>query len=533
MIHPFRPGIRSSASDVCPLWFNPMFRPPLQKPQWLLVLLVVGFASPPANAAALDGPAAAQPSRTATKPNVILCMADDLGWGDVGFNGNRIIKTPHLDAMAKNGLKFTRFYAQAPVCSPTRGSVLTGRHPYRYGVFSANSGHMLPAELTLAEILKANGYATGHFGKWHLGTLTKTIRDSNRGGPPGVAHFAPPSAHGFDEYFSTEAKVPTWDPLLRPRGIRRRTWWEPVNDAKDAVPYGTNYWHNGKRVTAALRGDDSRNVMDRAIPFLRSAVRRERPFFAVVWFHAPHLPVVAGPKYVAMYPGRAKYEQHYYGCITALDEQVGRLRTELRTLGVADNTLLFFCSDNGPEGRKGSAPGSAGEFRGRKRDLFEGGIRVPGLLEWPARITPGSTTDVPCVTSDYVPTVLDVLGVKPSRQPQPIDGVSLLPLIRGKMTSRPRPIGFQSGNQAALIDNRFKLVRIGPNTRPTERKKKRRKRKASVGTPQTLLFDIIADPSESKDVSARHPDVVKSMTAQLDGWQQSCRRSLEGADYSK
>jgi arylsulfatase len=481
--------------------------------------IVAGNAIPPAPAAA--------------KPNIVLCMADDLGWGDVGFNGNRVVKTPQLDAMAKSGLKFTRFYSQAPVCSPTRGSVLTGRHPYRYGVFSANVGHMPPQELTLAEILKAGGYVTGHFGKWHLGTLTKTIRDSNRGGPRGAAHFAPPSANGFDEYFSTEAKVPTWDPLLRPKGVRRRNWWDPVDDANGAVPYGTNYWHNGKRVTENLRGDDSRIIMDRAIPFLRSAVRGKRPFFAVIWFHAPHLPVVAGPKYAAMYPGRAKYEQHYYGCITALDEQVGRLRTELRKLGVAGNTLLFFCSDNGPEGRKGKAPGSAGEFRGRKRDLFEGGVRVPGLLEWPAKIKPGRETDVPCVTSDYLPTILDVLGVKPVRQPQPIDGVSLLPLIEGKMTARPRPIGFQSANQAALVDNRFKLVRLGVGTRPKAGKKKRRKRKRPAGKPQVLLFDLLADPSETTDVSARHPDVVKSMTARLDAWQQSCRRSLAGGDYVK
>jgi len=477
--------------------------------------------------------ACASHSAGAAKPNIVLCMADDLGWGDVGFNGNRVIKTPRLDAMAKNGLKFTRFYAQAPVCSPTRGSVLTGRHPYRYGVFSANVGHMRPAELTLAEILKADGYATGHFGKWHLGTLTKTIRDSNRGGPRGAAHFAPPSQHGFDESFSTEAKVPTWDPLLRPKGVRRRNWWDPVADAKDAVAYGTSYWHNGKRVAASLRGDDSRIIMDRAIPFVRSAVRGKRPFFAVIWFHAPHLPVVAGPKYTAMYPGRSKYEQHYYGCITALDEQVGRLRSELRTLGVADHTLLFFCSDNGPEGRKGNAPGSAGKLRGRKRDLFEGGVRVPGLLEWPAKIKPGRETAVPCVTSDYVPTILDVVGMKPRRQSRPIDGVSLLPLIEGKMTARPRPIGFQSANQAALVDNRFKFIRLGVGTRPKSEKRKRRKRKQPAGKPQVLLFDIVADPSESTDVSARHPDVVKSMAARLDAWQQSCRRSHGGRDYAK
>ncbi|MFQ5732918.1 MAG: sulfatase [Planctomycetaceae bacterium] len=464
------------------------------------------------------------------RPNIVLVMADDLGWGDVGFNGNATIKTPHLNAMAKNGLTFRRFYAQSPVCSPTRGSVLTGRHPYRYGIFSANVGHMRSKERTLAEILKANGYTTGHFGKWHLGTLTKTVRESNRGGPKGVTHFAPPSAHGFDVNFSTEAKVPTWDPLLRPKGAKRRKWWDPVKDARNATPYGTNYWSDGRRVTEDLSGDDSRVIMDRAIPFIQSAAGRRQPFFAVVWFHAPHLPVVAGPKYTTLYPGKSRYEQHYYGCITAMDEQVGRLRAELRKLKVADDTLLCFCSDNGPEGKSGKAPGSAAQLRGRKRDLFEGGVRVPGLIEWPAKIKPGRTTDIPAVTSDYAPTILDILGLKPKTQPRPIDGVSLLPLITGAMTSRPRPIGFQSARQAALIDNRFKLLRLGVNTRPPGRKKKRR-RKRDAGKPQLLLFDIIADPSESKDVAKEHPSVVKAMTARLNAWQKSCRSSLRGEDY--
>ncbi len=188
----------------------------------------------------------------ADKPNIILIMVDDLGWGDVGFNkwpqpdgkggvqvtGNKIILTPHLDAMAKAGLKFNRFYAAPPVCSPTRGSCVTGRHPYRYGIPFANSGHMKPEELTLAELLKNQGYTTGHFGKWHVGTLTKTVKDANRGGPRGVKHFSPPQANGFDVCFSTESKVPTWDPLLRPKGNNSNKWWDAVSAAGEVKPYG-------------------------------------------------------------------------------------------------------------------------------------------------------------------------------------------------------------------------------------------------------------------------------------------------------
>ena len=247
----------------------------------------------------------------AATPNIVLCMADDLGWGDVGFNGNEVIQTPHLDAMAAAGLKFNRFYSAAPVCSPTRGSCLTGRHPFRYGIPGANSGHMKQQEFTLPELLKEHGYATGHFGKWHLGTFTTTEKDSNRGGPKNKQHYSIPTQHGYDTFFCTEAKVPTWDPMIRPQGNNSRTWWDPVTDPSKETYYGTAYWSEQGKVTEDLRGDDSRVIMDRAIPFIRSAVERKHPFFAVVWFHAPHLPVVAGPEYTKLYTEHDKHSQHY------------------------------------------------------------------------------------------------------------------------------------------------------------------------------------------------------------------------------
>ena len=171
----------------------------------------------------------------ATPTNFILCMTDDLGWGDPGYNGNQIIKTPNLDDMASGGLVFNRFYSSSPVCSPTRGSCLTGRHPYRYGIFGANTGHLPKEEITLAGILKGKGYRTGHFGKWHLGTLTKSIKDSNRGGIDGGKHYAPPWEHGFEVCFSTEAKVPTYDPMLTPIG------WQGNTDPNKE--FGTYYWN--------------------------------------------------------------------------------------------------------------------------------------------------------------------------------------------------------------------------------------------------------------------------------------------------
>lgn len=448
-------------------------------------------------AAAADQARAAQPA-TPDRPNIILAMADDLGWGDAGYQGHPFLRTPHLDAMAAAGLRFNRFYSAAPVCSPTRGSALTGRHPYRYGITFANVGHMLPEEITLAELLKGHGYLTGHFGKWHLGTLTTELRDSNRGRPGDRTHFAPPWEHGFDVCFSTEAKVPTYNPMQTPGRDR---------------PYGTLYWKTGgKPETENLQGDDSRIIMDRVIPFMRQAAAQKKPFLAVVWFHAPHLPVVAGPEHRTIYEKTPGAHRDYHGCITAMDEQIGRLREELQRLGVAENTMLWFCSDNGPEGESGRAPGSAGPLRGRKRDLFEGGIRVPGILVWPARIKQPRATDVPCCTSDYLPTVLDVLGMDPEAHRLPLDGVSLLPLIEGRMEERPRPIGFQSEGQLALVDNRYKLLRRSP------------------GEP-FMLFDLTEDPGEQVDLAARLPEVVERMTRTVLAWQAACARSAAGADY--
>lgn len=450
------------------------------------------------------------------KPNVILAMTDDQGWGDTGYNGHPLLRTPHLDEMANSGIRFNRFYSGAPVCSPTRGSALTGRHPYRYGIPFANTGHMLKQEITLAEVLKTRGYTTGHFGKWHLGTLTTRIKDSNRGRPGDATHYSPPWENGFDVCFSTEAKVPTWDPMKKPGSDE---------------PYGTHYFNaDGSIETENLDGDDSRVIMDRAIPFIRDAVEQGKPFLAVVWFHTPHLPCVAGPKHRAMYQGKPGADPAYHGCITAMDDQMGRLRRELRDLGVAENTMLWFCSDNGPEGRAGRAPGSAGPLRGRKRSLFDGGVRVPGILVWPAKIKTPRVVDVPCSTSDYYPTVLDVLGLKMPGQPEPIDGVSLLPLIEGKITQRPRPIGFQSSGQLALIDNQYKLIKVG-GSRKRPKSKNRQKRSEQPKQEGFMLFDLLNDPGETKDLAGEKPEILAAMKKTLQEWQASCRDSVEGKDY--
>jgi len=461
-------------------------------------------------------------------PNLILIMCDDLGWGDVGFNGNKVIRTPHLDSLARSGLRFNRFYAGSAVCSPTRGSVQTGRHPHRYGINNANSGNMKPAENTIAELLKQRGYRTGHFGKWHLGTLTKTILDSNRGGPRGMKHYAPPQNNGFDTCFSTEAKVPTYDPMLKPKSVSTMKWWDPVTGSDEAVHFNTRYWNEqGKVVNENLRGDDSRIIMDRVIPFVEETTRQGKPFLAVIWFHAPHLPVVAGPQHTALYPDKTKYEQHYYGCITAMDEQVGRLWSKLNALGVANNTLIAFCSDNGPEGARGKAPGSAGPFRGRKRDLYEGGIRVPAFIVWPLRIKPETKTDFPAVTSDYLPTILEIIGEQ-APDPRPIDGVSLVGVFNKALEHRPTPIAFHHGGRQALTDNHYKIVRYAKGTREGNSS---RIRTDEMNTGQWELYDLLADPGETNNLVDQHPEVVNRMSKAFDRWIASCQASAAGKDY--
>ncbi len=449
-------------------------------------------------------------NKTPDPPNIILIMADDLGWGDVGFNGNLYLQTPELDKMAQNGLTLNRFYAASAVCSPTRGSFLTGRHPERYGITHANTGHMKEEELTLAELVKNQGYTTGHFGKWHLGTLTVTEKDANRGGPRGAAHYAPPWENGFDVSFSTESKVPTWDPMITPES--------EAQDIGNRVPgehFGTYYWTGeDEKVTDNLTGDDSRIIMDRVIPFIDQAAESNQAFLSVIWFHTPHLPVVAGPAYRKRYADFSEDKQHYYGSITAMDEQIGRLRKFLREKGIAENTLILFCSDNGPEGPEqiNRTQGSAGPFRGRKRSLYEGGIRVPALIEWPAKIEAGKKTNLPVSTSDIFPTLLGILGIDNQNGVKPLDGANVFPLIQENKQTRASTIAFRFQNQQAIMDNQFKLY-------------------SADNGENFALFDLLNDPGETTDISLDKPQKAAELSRNLKNWLISCEESNQGMDY--
>ncbi len=457
---------------------------------------------------------AARGAEDADRPNIILCMADDQGWGDVAYNGHPDLKTPALDDMASEGLVFNRFYAAAPVCSPTRASVLTGRHPNRMGVFKW--GHTLrPQEVTVAEALKRAGYRTAHFGKWHLGPMLA--------GRP-----ASPGESGFDHWISSP-NFYDLDPLFS---------------------------RNGEVVEK--QGESSLVTMGAALKFIRDEAEKDRPFLAVIWFGSPHGPHKAAPKYRRMYKDFPKPVRNYYGEVTAIDDAVGRLRRALRRLGIARNTLLWYTSDNGAR-----SPGSNGGLRAQKGTLWEGGIRVPAIIEWPARISEQRTTDLPANTVDIYPTLLDVVGVDVPDQPKPIDGTSLLPLIRGEMAERSKPMGFwQYPGDGRGVHSRRILQKIraaqskgkevfpgpwdqepakiaktySPDRRPghaawIDGDYKLHRIPKDDGGAEYRLFDLEDDPKEQKDLSDDQPDRVERMKKGLKQWQRSVVGSLNGKDY--
>jgi len=461
--------------------------------------------------------AAANASR---KPNIILVMADDQGWGDVGYYRHPFVKTPNLDEMAAVSLRFDRFYAGAPVCSPTRANVLTGRNPNRCNVLNHGRSYR-PQEITIAEALKTAGYATGHFGKWHVGSVQKTSPVN-------------PSNSGFDEWLSRPNYFDL-DPLLSRNGV-----------------------------AVQCKGESSMITVDAAIEFIRTNAQASKPFLALVWFGSPHDPHRALPEDSDLYQGRQS--QGYYAEITAMDRAFGKLRRELRALDIQDNTILWYCSDNG-----GLVDASSGG-RAKKASIYEGGLRVPGIVEWPARIRRPSICNIPSGTMDIYPTLLDIVGVKMENQP-PLDGISLVDVFDGKMTKRPKPIGFWfnlgTGRLTysdrilrALMEAQKKGEEVGDRERldldageitqqyPEDSfpghaawldwpwKLHRIQRpfagaRAGAGEPSLVLelYNLAQDPNEEKDLADEQPERVKSMRSQLEQWQVSVIRSLNGKDY--
>jgi len=434
-------------------------------------------------------------------PNIIIILADDLGYGDVGFNGNKIIKTPELDQMATEAQVFDRFYVAAPICSPARASILTGRHPLRQGILAPHTSGLRTAEITIAEILQEYDYLTGIFGKWHLGWIMPESEISNQG------HYSPPWHHGFQQTFVTKSAMPTWNPTVTP--------WDMWSNDKGQMWTSSVYLENQKIVKDNLKGDDSRVIMDRAIPFMEQAVKTNQPFLSLIWLHTPHEPVVAGPRYKAMYAGYSEEEQHYYGAITAMDEQIGRLREKLRELDIAENTIVWFLSDNGPSTpptEKGIA--SAGKFRGSKHTIYEGGIRVPAILEWPGKIK-SDRSNLMLTTNDMLPTLLSYANIKYNHD-IPLDGIDLTSVIANGNEKREGYLYFgwmrlfQDIKQLAIMDNQYKLL---------------------LNDGKYELYDLLKDPVESQDIIMQNEDIAAQLKEQLRNWEQSAQMSRDGTDY--
>lgn len=478
----------------------------------------------------------------AAAPNIVLMMGDDHGWEETGYNGHPHVKTPVLDDIAATGLRFDRFYAAHPNCSPTRASFLTGRHPNRMGTF-APGWSIRPEEITLAHLLRKVGYQCGHFGKWHVGAV--------KAGSP-----LNPGGMGFQEWLSHD----------------------------NFFELNPSLSHNGGP-PEVYRGESSGILIREAMRFIDGARKQKAPFLTVIWFGSPHEPYSGLPEDLALYDDlptnyrkmvkltsnetggpvtrpQGEVLRERYAEITAMDRAIGTLRKHLAETGLRDNTLLFYCGDNGT-----SADSALGQpHRGVKGQVYEGGTLVPGLIEWPSRILQPRTTNARCCTSDLLPTLCSVTGQ--SLPGRPLDGIDLLPVIDGLMTVRPQPLYFweyELGGLAkskpqpyidpALQQGTTPLVKLmgGKATRdftnyrhPTvldtdylgprsiiEGDLKLVIHETNSGSEKRELFDLASDPAEKRNLIEQHPDMARELQTKLRTWQSSILNSLIGADYGK
>lgn len=427
------------------------------------------------------------------RPNVIFILADDLGYGDLGCYGQKLIDTPNLDKLAASGMQFTQFYAGTSVCAPSRAALMTGRHtghtPLR-GNFEVQPEGQYPlpdSSFTIAEMFKKAGYATGLFGKWGLGY-------------PGSA--GEPNKQGFDAFYGYNCQ----------------------RQSHNFFP--GHLWENGQRVPLANSPSRQQQyaadlIQQKALSFLASHARQ--PFFLYLAYTLPHAglqlpagdeafekykkkfnekpqPVVASWNGVGYQP-QAYPKATYAAMVSKLDNYVGEVTEQVKKLGLAQNTLIVFVSDNGPHREGGNQPeyfNSSGGLRGIKRDLYEGGIRVPMMASWPSVIKPGQQSAHVGAFWDFLPTFAELAG-QPA--PEGTDGISLLPALKAKGKQRQHAFLYwefheDGGRQAVRMGN-WKGVRL--NVRKD-------------GRAPMALFDLAADPGETKDLSAAHPAVVKEIT---------------------
>ncbi len=432
------------------------------QPRILLTLLVLAGLLLPHYASAGGG--------TTSRPNIVLFLADDLGWGDLACYGHPVMRTPHLDRFATEGVRFTQCYSACGVCSPSRSAILTGRTPYRNGVFrwipEGSEVHLRTSEITLPRLLREHGYQTCHVGKWHLN------------GKFNSPDHPQPNDHGFDHWFATQ------------------------NNAGPSHKNPTNFVRNGQPV-GPLTGFSAPLVVDEAIRWLRGRDTK-RPFYLQVWTHEPHLPIESAPQFMAPYAAQVQDPdtRQHHGNVTQMDHAFGTLMRTLDEMGLRENTVVVFTADNGPEGdgTKGRTRGSTGGLRGRKRADYEGGIRVPGLIRWPGRVRPGTVSDVPVIGTDLFPTFCKIAGTTLPRD-RVLDGGDLRPALEGKAVQRPRPLYWRThisppSNRVAMRQDDWKIV-------------------GNEDLSRFELYNVKNDPRETADLSTREPERLERMKAAL------------------
>ena len=421
-------------------------------------------------------------------PNVVLIYCDDLGWGDLGCFGAKKIRTPNIDSIARRGTRFTSFYVAQAVCSASRAALLTGCYANRLGIHGALGPNqkigLNPEEVTLAEVLKPRGYATAIVGKWHLGRPTELL----------------PTRQGFDEYFGLPYSNDMW----------------PQNDNAAKGTYPPLPLIEGDRVIEETPDQSllTRRYTDRAVSFIQRSARA--PFFLYLAHSMPHVPIFVGSRFA----GRSR--QGLYGdVIEEIDWSVGEVLKTLKRNGLEKDTLVIFTSDNGPWLSYGQHGGSAGPFREGKGTSFEGGIRVPCVMQWPGHIPQGRTNDTPLMTIDVLPTVARLAGA--DLPPRKIDGLDVWPILRGdRGATNPHAAYFIYYNQGDLL-----AVRSGdwklffPHTSQTLGGKPG----GTNGVPApyqrlavgTELYNLRQDPAERVNVIAVHPEVRDRLLALAEG----------------
>jgi N-acetylgalactosamine-6-sulfatase len=445
--------------------------------------------------AAISSSHAADPA--ATKPNIILFVADDLGYRDLSCFGSPAVKTPHIDKIAAGGTKLTHFYTAGAVCSPTRASILTGRYPARIGIlqhFNDRDGFVPTTIPTVAKMLRDAGYATAHVGKWHLGGLhvENGVRVDTQPGP---------RQHGFDDYQCQIEQQPLRGKMGREKTLYRKG--------------GTVLLHNDKQL-----GEDSPHFTkhltdaqgDSAIEFIKGYAAAGKPFFLNLWWLVPHTPFEPAPEphwSATAAPGISESQHCFRSMVQHMDAKVGQIMRTLEELKLADNTLIIFTSDNGA-----ASEGDIGTLSGGKGMLYEGGVRVPFIASWPGRIPAGKELRQFGISTDILPTLCAAAGVPPSKE-LPLDGRNLLPTLTGGAE-----ISWEQRGTVFWAMNVLGLQRRGPKPTPgaTSVARKDQWKLMMLGEKPVALFDVMKDPDEKANVLADQPNVVKALEGELTTW---------------